>query len=916
MSTQSRYLLLLLVVLLTSCSTQSTKWINVKYHNICCHYNVWWNGNESLKEGVAMLEKKHQDDYTQILPVYKLGTKEQAMTCYTKFDRTMEKGIKGIKKHSIYQKGREHVDYVRNCYLITAYASFYKQDYPAAENTCRLIVAQYGGTPVADEARILMARCASQKRQYIDAEATLEQLVNEYNQGNISSKKADKLYLAMVEALLPQEKYKKSVQYIQLALAETRSSATKARLYFILGQIYQTLDKRATATKYFDKVLDCHPDYIMEFNARISKASCSDLNHTDIVKQTKELDRMIKDKKNEEFLDQIYYAKGEMYLGMKDATKACDNYKQSVAISTTNKMQKAKSSLRLADVLYEVYENYDLAQCYYDTAMHIINKGYPHYEEIADRHSLLTSLVEYTRLIHRNDSLMAMADMEPSERMAMIQKRIEALKHQEEEARQKALLDELAADAKAQSNTLEGDWYFYNSNTVSKGKETFRSRWGTRLLEDYWFLSKKSTLSMSMASMLPGSDDEDEEESAADTTAAAAADTTKHAANPKDDPNDPHCVAYYLKDLPTTIEQRDTMHRDIARSLLSAGYLYYDGIHNTDKALECYLRLANEYPDNDDIVQAFFQLYRIYSKQGNTPNANYYRDMVLMGFPDCDYANIIRDDQYYKQIIQRDALAEEEYASVYSNYRRRRYGDVIGGCATAMETYPQSALFAKFQYWQAMAYAQTGQRDSALTIFRRILVNNPDTSQIYILASSQLDYFNHGEQLASNDEPITDSDEQAAKERESQKVRDAKQNAQSSQEGGEDVLPPASQLFRYRETMQHYVIVIVNDKNITATQLQYRIGDFNMENYANSGYRCSPMLFTDSTQMITIHRYKNAQEALDYYTHILLPGGPLSQYDPKDYTVFAISTQNYTTFYNKKDIEAYRLFFEKYYLQK
>ena len=113
--------------------------------------------------------------------------------------------------------------------------------------------------------------------------------------------------------------------------------------------------------------------------------------------------------------------------------------------------------------------------------------------------------------------------------------------------------------------------------------------------------------------------------------------------------------------------------------------------------------------------------------------------------------------------------------------------------------------------------------------------------------------------------------------------------------------------------MQHYVAVLINDKKIVATQLQYAIADFNMQNYSNSGYRASPLLFTDTIQMLTIHRFQNAAEAELYRTHLLLDGGPLSKYDPKDYMVFSISTQNYNTFYNQKNIEAYRRFYEYYY---
>lgn len=905
-------LITLFLLLCAGCSTQSDKWMNVHYHNLTCHYNVWWNGNESLKEGVRLLGEKAVDDYTKILPVYQLGTKEQALQVKPQMDKAIEKGIKGLKKHSIYLKGREYVAYVKNCYLLTAYATFYEQDYAATDNTCRLIISQYSGTREADEAKILLARSLTCQKFYVEAEAALEQLVNEYSAGNLHKSLADKLFMAMAECTLPQEKYKKAVQYLRLALDETKDHYTKARLYFIMAQVYQTLDKRPTAAKYFDKVLSCRPNYVMEFNARISKASCSDISHTNVADVEKDLDKMLRDKKNEEFKDQIYYAKGEMFLGVKDVQKACDNYKLSVQAAAPKSPQKAKSALRMADVLYDVYENYDDAQSYYDTAMHIIDIEYPHYDQIQDRYNLLTSLVEFTRLIHLNDSLFYWADMDPVERNGLIQKKIEELKIKEEEEKERQLLADLKAEAQAQLNSLEGDWYFYNSNSVNKGKETFRQRWGTRVLEDYWFLSKKGLLGMGLA--LVGSEDEGEnaeDEEISDSTAVE-----EKSFKPSDNPEDPHCVAFYLKDLPTRSSQRDSMHADIARCLLNAGYIYYDGIKNTERALECYLRMAKDYPDDPSIVQAFYQLYRIYTAQGNTPSSNYYRDMVLMGFPDSDYANLIRDDEYYKEIVRRAARAQEDYEEVYRLFHRRRFSESLALSERSIANYPQEPLCGKFKFWRGMSFLMLNDRTMADSLFRAIVSDYPDTSTLVSLAKEQLGVLSKAASDQAAQEMITAVDEARARGGSfgSNLDKTAPAVTQTNDES-EDDLPIESQVFRYRETMQHYVVVLVNDKKIVGTQLQYKIGDFNMVNYSNSGYRCStPMLFNDSTQLLTIHKFKDAGTAMDYYTHILLDGGPFQQYNPTDFSVFVISTQNYSTLFSRKNVEAYLAFFRKYYL--
>lgn len=899
---------------IVSCSTQKATWSNIQYHNTTAHYNVWWNGNESLKKGINLLDQKCKDDYTRLLPVYKVGSKEEAMSAFPEFDRAIEKSIKCIKKHSIFVNGQEHVRYISQSYLMTAYATFYKHDITTAASTCQMLVTQYSGTPIADEAAVLQARCSTLEKRYKDAENALDELVVALGKDNFSSKQKLNLYLAMAECTLPQEKYKKGVQFLKLALEEKPSREQKARICYILGQIYQEHDKRPTASKYYEKVLKCSPTYEMEFNARLNLASCADLQNTNRAKLEHLLDKMLKDKKNEEFLDQIYYAKGEMYMGVRETPKACESFKTSSAVSSVNKAQKARSAIRLAGILYDKYQDYDQAQIYYDTAMGIIKPDYPHYSDIKSRYDLLSSLVTYTRVIDRNDSLIAVANMSESERVGLINKKIEELKKAEEEAREKEMLEQLSNDSKALQNTLQGDWYFYNSNTVQQGKNTFRQRWGVRNLEDYWFLSKKGLLGMSMLSLNEGDTVGEESEAGRsyddDTTKA---DVTSSGSG---DPNDPHSIAYYLKELPKSQAEQDSMQAQTAVCLLNAGYIYYDGIHNIPKALECYLRMANNYTECEEIVQAFYMLYKVYDKQGNTPSANYYRDMVLMGFPDSDFSNLILDEDYYKEILHRSQLIREDYDKVYSLYRKRMYEDVLSSVAAAKVVYEGDPMLGKFRYWEGLAYARLDNKSNAIATFQSIISDYPATDSIVPLAQAQLDFLQgEGGRYVTNsgaDEVIADMDSvpdnlRSATVRASQQLTSSRQTA--------DELSPEAQLFRYRDNMPHLVVILVKEKKIRATQVQSKVGLFLSTYYANFAYKVSPLMFTDSTQMVTIATFNNANEAKDFATHLQLAEGPLADYSAADYQVFAISKQNYTTLYNRKRVDAYKQFYDKYYNQ-
>lgn len=885
---------------LTACSTKKAKWTNIQYHNVTCHYNVWWNGNESLKAGKKKLRKAAVDDFTQFIPVENLGSDEVSRSLNPEFDRAIEKGVKGVTKHSIYVKGEEHVPYIKECYLLTAYATFYKHDFIATTNTCNILIEQFKGTRAGDEGAVLLSRCMTMEKRYPDAEAALDQLAQQLANGNFSRKLSDKLYMAMVEATVPQGKYKKAVEYIHEAIDASGDRYAKARLTFLMAQIYRKLDKRSVAAKYYNKVSSYRPPYVLEFNARLGEASCADLEHTDVVRLEKQLNDMLRDKKNEEYRDQIYFAKGEMYMGLKDPVKACENYRLSVATATVNKAQKAQSALRMGEVQYEVLENYDVAQRYYDTAMQCITREYPGYESIKRRYDMLTELVSYTRVYERCDSLLAVASMPESERMALINAKIDTLRRQEEEAREREMMAELLADAREQQNTLTGDWYFYTPKTVQQGKDAFRQRWGMRTLEDLWFLSNKNSLNVF--------DDMAEEDNDSDTTETDTLVSGVHGSTSlHGNPDDPHDVAYYLKDLPTTQQAYDSIDSLTSISLLNAGYIFYDGIHNIPKALECYHRLADQYTSFDEIVQTFYMLYRIYDLQGNTPQANYYRDMVLMGFPDSDFANLIRDNEYYKELIRRDRRIENDYEELYTHFADGHYSIVINLADEAESIYPGDDALNRFRYWKGLALAKKGNQADAVEVFRQ-LAALPATDSIQPLAEVQLEMlmdttFGSG----VDEETITEADEQRLKE--AQRVVD------DSQAQEKDVLPPESQIYRFRENQQYYVIILINDRTIKATELQLKIGEFNNTYYSNSGYKVNAALFTDTTQLLTVHRFVTADEAMGYWRHLQQQESPLRQYADADHLEYIISTQNYATFYNRKDPVAYEPFFKKYYLK-
>ena len=168
---------------------------------------MYFNGNESYKEGVVELEKNAKDNFTRILPIYQYGTKENAQAIYPQMDRAIEKAAKAIRKHSIFIKGQEHVSMMENCYMLMAKAQFYKQDYKAAVRTFDYVIKTFKKSAVKNEASIWKSKILNIQEEFDNSAPLLDDVQNTlYKKG--SSKKIQKGFsLAYADFFIRQENY-------------------------------------------------------------------------------------------------------------------------------------------------------------------------------------------------------------------------------------------------------------------------------------------------------------------------------------------------------------------------------------------------------------------------------------------------------------------------------------------------------------------------------------------------------------------------------------------------------------------------------------------------------------------------------------------------------------------------------------
>ena len=254
------------LLLLGGCNTKKNTITRRMFHNLTSHYNVFWNGEQSLKEGDKQLKTSVKDDYTKVLRVYNYGTKQDGMSLNSKMDRALEKTSICVQKHSMKFSSRERVKWIDDAYLVMGKAHFYKHDYIPARRTFDFVATEYNYNNIAYVANLWLIKTFIQTEQYPRAIASIEQLQAKTAGLNKLPKEVTRdLDFTIADYYIATKDYNNAVRYLQNGLLFNKNRDTRTRAMFILGQIYMLQGDSERAIKQFKKVIKRNPVYEMAF---------------------------------------------------------------------------------------------------------------------------------------------------------------------------------------------------------------------------------------------------------------------------------------------------------------------------------------------------------------------------------------------------------------------------------------------------------------------------------------------------------------------------------------------------------------------------------------------------------------------------------------------------------------------------
>lgn len=718
------------------------------------------------------LNESYKDNYTEFLPMFPVSNvykdkekvleteqkqietntnttiKDQTTASPGSWDYTIEKCQKAIKLHSITEKPpkkrgqsgnaayqelmsrTEYNPFLHNAWLLMGKAQFYKGQFLTASTTFNYIARSYSGNKeIASEASIWAARCYEELGWFYEAEDVLGKI------NNAGLPKSRNAWFSSVNAdyLLKQQKYREALPFLISAAKSADTKIQKARMTFLLGQIYTELEDKEKAYDAYGKVAGMNPPYELEFNARIKQSEVYPGNNPSKILNM--LDKMAKNSKNQDYLDQVYYAEGNIYLSQGDTLKAISNYKKGVEKSTRNGMEKAVLQIALGD-LYFKRSQYVEAQPCYSEAVSIIQKSYKDYERIAKLSETLDGLVDYVKEVHLQDSLQYLARLPEDARLSVITKIIADVEKKEKEEKNRlerekrleenqamATLNNMRPGGNISPPAMPGgdrSFYFYNPTALSNGKTEFQNKWGRRKLEDDWRRRDKSA---SYGDVAQSGNAEDEDRT---QNQEGAPKDGSDAGKPKPS-TDVKDVNYYLQQIPLLPEQLEKSNALVADGLFNMGLIYKNKLENYPLAIETFNKLDTRFPGNEYRLEAYYNMFLMYLKQGDRAMADVYKNKLVEAYPQSDYAVAIADPNFEYNIRMMDKMQDSLYAATYRAYLNDDVYTVRNNYTVAKKEYPLSKLMPKFMFLDALTYASTGDISTFRNTLKDIVDKYPES---------------------------------------------------------------------------------------------------------------------------------------------------------------------------------------------
>ena len=885
------------VLSILSCSTEKNAFPNRVFHNTTAKYNGYFNANEIIKETMLQFKEERDENYYDIIPIYIYANNEESKNLYAPMDTAAAKCEVVIGRHSMPAEKRgkntntEWCKWIDDNWMTIGWSQFYKRDFEKAMEKFEYIEKQYKTESIIYEAKFWQAKTLIEIEDYITAEEILLELLKEKEEFELKKEEEKKKIAALkkkltnkkrkskkkknskentgppdfpvdlINEILPTladlyirtQDYTKAIDMLDKAILLKHPREFKTRLIFILAQIHHQL-KDSKASDLYAEVVKRNPDYEMAFQAKINRALAFGGSDSKSIKN--QLLKMLKDDKNIDYFDQIYYALAEIEIKENNRIKGIEFLELSVETSVSNNYQKTTSLIRLADLSYEV-KNYRKAHEYFEKTMNVIPKDHENYKQIENKNKNLKDLIYHLDIIYLNDSILNLCELPEKDVLNIIKdiidKKKEELERKQEEKEMKMLMASTNLSDNKRGGSPGGMMFMWDENLRGIGFNDFKKIWGDQVkLEDNWRRSDKNSSSLDLSSNY------------ADDSLAFKELT----------------IDFYLDQLPCGIDEEITsLENELMLSLYDAGSIYLHLLNDDAEATKMYERVSKEFLPEKEAIAGLYQLYLMYKDQGKTSQSNIYKKNILNNYKNSEYAQLILNPNYLEGQRQKKQQQELFYKDIYSSFSNKEYEFVINKTDSIIHNDSSNVYLCKYSYLNALSKGYSQNSNDNQDGFEDALaytVKNCKSTEFYAPAKLLLD-----------------------KLRNIQSVEDA-ENGNSK--------------FIYNSGEKHFFVLFAPKGSGNINSIKVKISNFNKASFSSSNLKTSSSFLNSTDQLVLVKQFNNVSAALDYFTAFKVNNTQLKAIN-NVHDLFLISDKNLAVLYLEKNLEEYKKFFEDNYIE-
>ena len=869
------------VLALSGCAPEKSGLVASVYHNTTARYNAFFYARQRMDEIQLSIAEKEENNYNKVLRVLPEPDTSLISSMNEQIEDCIKKASVAIERHPNSQ-------WADDSYILIGMCRDFRQNYGDAIKTYKFVNTESEDDAARHRALVNLMYTFTKAQEQNNAVAVADYLRKE------KLNRENKVQMHLTQAYLAQlnEDNNTMIGNLLIAAPLMKNSEGRAKTYFILGQLYQKAGFEAQAYDNYQEVLRSNPEYELYFYARLNMAQVSDLSdESDIKKIRKYFVKLLRDDKNEEYRDKIYYELAAFEQRQGNLDEAIENYNESVQASVSNNRQKAYAYLALGQIYYDSLEDYRNAKLYYDSTVSVLPQDEENYEAVTKRQEILTNFVEQYNIIEEQDSLLALAELDSVQLDKIIDEIVEEQLREQRAQERLARREERAEQADRASNSFDnqgssfgeaeedeneasqaagGDWYFYNPSAISKGRSAFARRWGKRPLTDDWRRSGHQST--------PGSPTPADEDSTAvaavpsDSTQGGAAAEAELAAGVAER------QALYAN-IPFTEEQKQTSLGMIEEAHYKLGGIYNFDLKEKPKAIETFETMLERFPQSEYTPEILYLLYLIYQELDDDTYQK-YRDRVLKEFPESLYAKLIANPNYEEESNQAGEQLKKVYKDVYMLHQAGDDSLALVLAKSGLSKFPNNDFTDNVELLQAVIFGTLNGEAQYQLALQKFIEKYPE-SDVNAYAS---------ELLAG--------------------IQNYKQKIEARR---------GTEYIAEFDEKHSFIIVYKNEKKLS-TALPKLVDRFNEANFKKANLNSANLMLEDGKVMVLVEQFPDKKTAEAYYEKFNGEDSPMKnlskEYRPESIEAnFVISKDNLTILYRTKDVEQYLQFFKNHYMK-